>query len=234
MTRHCTYRTCANLAVRGAIHHLCEAHARICNVQNPHINATETARRIQNLHQNLGWTVTALMAETGLGQDTIEALLKNRYSLVRKRTADLIADINPAHPTSNGRNVPAWPYQRRLHALQAAGWSQGQLATHTGIQQTTLSKISCGRRTVNRDIAHAILTFWHTVEHQPVKGPPTPTAEKHNWAQPAFWDNIDDPDTHPGVTHCIECDQPVRTRGRCKKHHKRLYDQERTRRHAAA
>ena len=57
--------------------------------------------------------------------------------------ADGIARINP-HARTGASWVPAWPTQRRLHALQAAGWTQTEIATNTGLAQALISKISTG------------------------------------------------------------------------------------------
>ncbi|SDR77481.1 helix-turn-helix domain-containing protein [Corynebacterium timonense] len=231
----CIKPNCTRTALRGARHRYCYIHAKHHGFTDPHVDAAPTINKVRHLTEN-GWTLAAIADETGLSTHTIRILRRGSNTKVRTSTAKSIARINPARPTGNTERIPAWPYIRRLHALQAAGWSQQQIAAYIGAKQQTVSRTSTRNPTlITRELANRInTTIWEDQHDAPVIGPPTPTARKNGWAPPAAWDDIDDPDTHPGVTHCIECDQPVHTRGRCKKHHKRLYDQERNRRHAAA
>lgn len=230
----CIKPNCTRTALRGARHRYCYIHAKYYGCTDPHVDAAPTINRVRHLTET-GWTLAAIADEAGLSTITIRHLLDGRNKKVRTSTAKAIARINPARPTGNTERIPAWPYIRRLHALQAAGWSQLQIARYIGAKQQTVSRTSARNPTlITRELANRINTIWEEQHDAPVIGPPTPTARKNGWAPPAAWDNIDDPDTHPGVTHCIECDRPVRTRGRCVTHYNRLRHQERTHHHAAA
>lgn len=92
---------------------------------------------------------------------------------------------------------PAWPYQRRLQSLRAAGWTVPELARHTQLSHTAILRISDGTaQHLTRQAANAIHAAWESLSHQPVK-PAPPSVTANYWPLPLEWDNIDDPDETP-------------------------------------
>ncbi|WP_297453338.1 hypothetical protein [uncultured Corynebacterium sp.] len=179
---------------RNAKHGYCRKHAKTENAANTYHPSGPTITRLHTLLA-AGWSCAAIADTVGISIYSVYNLRDGKRSTVRKTTADGIARINP-HTRTGASWVPAWPTQRRLHALQAAGWTQTEIATNTGLAQALISKISTGRVNITHPTAQAINTLWDQVAHQPVAGPPTPLAKRRKWATPMEWDNIDNPNEH--------------------------------------
>lgn len=120
------------------------------------------------------------------------------------------------HNMIPGRILTREGAERRLQALGWLGWSITAIAAASGVNDDTLRKIRAGedsRYTTRETIAH-------TYDQLHMTTPPTNTvgerrgvgrtlahARQNNWAPPAAWDQIDDPDATPqGV------EQPPSTR----------------------
>ena len=190
----CKRPTCDMKPQRNAKHGYCRKHAKTENAANTYHPSGPTITRLHTLLA-AGWSCAAIADTVGISICSVYNLRDGKRSTVRKTTADGIARINP-HTRTGASWVPAWPTQRRLHALQAAGWTQTEIATNTGLAQALISKISTGRVNITHPTAQAINTLWDQVAHQPVAGPPTPLAKRRKWATPMEWDNIDNPNEH--------------------------------------
>lgn len=160
-----------------------------------------------------GWTQATIAATAGVHRTTVARICDGTYAQVRESTAKKILAVGVA--SRGSERQPAISTARRLRSLQAAGYSQSRLERCTGVDQTTISKLSLGKqRVVTTDIATRVDAVWVRLANRPVM-PPTPQAVARRWPVPMAWNDIDDPDEEPGVTHCLRCDRPVRTHGMC-------------------
>jgi hypothetical protein len=120
----------------------------------------------------------------------------------RKRNSYLAAIGRPA-------TVPKHGLVRRVHALQAIGWTQPQIAAAAGLSIKTLRnpllRGSTAYRCTHEAVAEAFERLCMTL-------PPETTpqqrrdaayartvAARNGWAPPLAWDDIDDPDERPKV-----------------------------------
>lgn len=190
----CKRPTCDMKPQGNAKHGYCRKHAKTENAANTYVPAAPTVARLHAL-LDAGWSCAAIADTVGISTYAVYNLRDNKQNSVRKTTAQGIARINPRVHTGASW-IPAWPIQRRLCALQAAGWSQAQLGTMTGLDQAEISKLTTGRAHITHRIADAVTTLWDDLAHQPVAGPPTKLAQRRKWVPPMEWDDIDNPDEH--------------------------------------
>lgn len=224
----CARTRCKRPAVRGAGHKLCGFHAHVAGAENPRVDAGPARHWAQTL-ANDGWTVHLIAAQAGVSRDTVKHLISGRFKQVRESTERAILSVSKQDHTKGW--VAAWPYTRRVQSLQAAGWSQKDLEKMLGIDQTTISALSLGRKQfVSPQVAEAITEWWDALAHRPV-GEPTFTARRRNWPVPMAWRDIDDPDDRPGVDYCRACGREDKkyTRGMCERCYCRLYRAEKER-----
>lgn len=190
----CKRPTCDMKPQGNAKHGYCRKHARTENAANTYVPAGPAVARLRTL-LDAGWSCAAIAETVGISIYAIYNLRDGKQNSVRKTTAEGIAHINPRVHTG-ATWIPAWPIQRRLCSLQAAGWSQYQLATMAGLDQAEISKLTTGRAHSTHRTAQAVTTLWDDLAHEPVAGPPTTLAQRRKWAPPMEWDDIDDPDEH--------------------------------------
>lgn len=194
----CVHGACTRTA--NAKHGYCKLHARIYRVQDIRIPADDTRHAINNLLAH-GWTINAISDAAGMAWDGVKPIADGTRTTVRQSTARKIAALHGHHPTT----PPVWPTARRLQSMQAAGFSQDDIATGTGYDQSTLSKIIAGTKTyVDPGVAAAVSTFYEAHKGDPVR-PPARAARGKPWPTPMWWDDIDDPGEQPGITHCLNC-----------------------------
>lgn len=228
----CQRETCTNIAM-NAKHGYCLKHAQGTGLMDHHVPAEPTKNRIHQLLNN-GWTIRAIAASAGLTTVTIGNITSGRTTSVRTSTARKINQLT--NHTNKGPWLPAWPTQRRLRSLQAAGWTQTAIANATNTSQAGISTLTTGKRHVTRATAENIAALYAKHEGDPVREP-SPAARKHGWVPPAWWDNIDNPEEQPGVTHCLSCHAPtIRSSGQCNACYNRRYSRayyQRTKNNAA-
>lgn len=193
----CARPACTRAA--HANHGYCEVHAPVLGVEDPMIDSESTLRDVEELLRT-GWTFYAIGAVTGLSRHGIKRMHDNQHEHVRASTRDKIAAIRGKQPPSK---QPAWPIQRRLQSLQAAGFTQDQIARGVGFSQSTLSKIMSGTRPPTH-VAAAVAQFYDEHKHDQVRRPAR--ASKGNpWPTPMWWNDIDDENEQPGVNVCLSC-----------------------------
>lgn len=203
--RTCRKPTCTRVA-QPARHGYCEIHARAHQVENPNIDATQATRKVEHLLAN-GWTTNLIATQAGVSKWSVQELAKHRSKQVRKRTHDRLQAVPDTPPTL----PPAWRTQRRLRSLQAAGWTQQELGRRLSLSQTTLSAITIGKHPyVTRKVARLVDEFYRAHFNTPVQEPSL-SARRAGWVPPMWWDDIDDPDEQPGVSHCTVCHRPLAT-----------------------
>ena len=170
------------------------------------------------------------------------------YSELATHTARLIYTWIRTDPTVMITSVEPWRYGRRLQALRAAGMSYQQLCRETSLSVPTIDAyITAACQHAQALGAKAFLPRAVTPEtlppltlHQarcivrlymhniatPVTTPDVdvPTlannAGRAAWPLPFCWDNIDDPNEQPGVTHCFMCEnESTAHTGMCQRCH---------------
>lgn len=173
----------------------CTKHAEANGLRKPNQPAQPTIDALRTLYES-GWTQAQIEETTGITSSTQYNLTRGKYTTVRHTTAVAVKSLIGTHP-HGGHLIPAWPYTRRLQALQAAGHTGLAIADHTGISQALISKLSLGKQTtVGADVAAKIAEYWQSHAYAPVTGPPTAAAKRLLWAPPLEWDDIDDPNEH--------------------------------------
>lgn len=213
----CARPNCSRAATRGASHGLCRNHATAAGVAAPMLPAHPVAEHIRDLHRH-GWSMRGIAAAAGVDDSTVMRIFRGEYAYLRTSTATKLEAVGIMDV--GARTQSAAGSIRRVQALQAAGYDQVRLAAETGVDQTTISKLSRGvQARVNTDIALKIDAAWQRLAALPV-GEPTRLAKANRWPVPMAWNDIDDPMEEPGHTHCLKCDNPVLSRGLCK----RCYD----------
>lgn len=198
----CARPACTRAA--RANHGYCDVHARIYGVQDNYVSAGPTERAIDDLVAN-GWSLYAIGEATGLSRHGIKFIARGQRETVRQSTEQkitaLVGRTSPLTP-------PTWPTARRLQSLQAAGFSQQEIADQIGYDQTTLSKIMSGnRRFVDPAVAAAVARFYNEHKSDTVRKPAR-AARGKPWPTPMWWNDIDDPDEQPGINVCLSCHGP--------------------------
>lgn len=204
----------------NATHGYCYKHARAAGALDQYVPAAPTQKRVQHLLDN-GWTLGAIAKSAGLHINTVSDITKHTNDTLRASTARKISQLT--HDTNIGVWQPAWPTQRRLRSLQAAGWTQYQLADALGVTQSWVSSVVIGQQYVIREAAENTAALYTAHASDEVR-PPSRTAAKAGWVTPAWWDDVDDPDEQPGITHCLGCHSTnIRYQGKCRS----CYDRDR-------
>lgn len=197
----CTSGRCTNKSWRPD--GLCAKHAKCAGKLRPNVT-TATAQHALAALRAEGWTLAQISRSTGISTAGLKLIPKRDPEAPTKATTyEALKDLIGTQPNNEGK-LPAWPYNRRLQALQAAGYTGRQLADLTGLSYGQISRLSLNvTQQTNWYVADKILTLWEEVAHNPIIGPATPTARRRLWEPPLAWEDIDDPDEHhpKPVTH---------------------------------
>lgn len=171
----------------------------MAGVEDPMIDSESTLRVVYEL-LHTGWTFYAIGAATGLSRHGIKRMHDNQHAHVRASTRDKITSLRGKQPPSE---QPAWPIQRRLQSLQAAGFTQDEIARGVGFSQSTLSKVMSGNRPPTH-VAAAVAQFYDEHKRDTVRRPAR-AAKGKPWPTPMWWNDIDDENEQPGVNVCLNC-----------------------------
>lgn len=94
---------------------------------------------------------------------------------------------------------------RRLRALMAIGYTQGQLAAELGVDQSWVSKLMRNSRgRVNVDTHQRVVELYDRLSMTPgASAQAREKAHRNGWPPPLAWDDdtIDDPDAQPARRH---------------------------------
>lgn len=119
----------------------------------------------------------------------------------RRAAADQRADQRKRAYLRGGQSllVNSCGVQRRLHALQAIGWSATALAGELGVHRSAVQKLMRSQRSNTATLA-AVTDLYDRLSMTP--GPHRAAARyaaAHGWAPPLAWDDhsIDDPTAQP-------------------------------------
>ena len=138
----------------------------------------------------------AIAKASGLNQGCLNLITSGANKTTHHATIRSLKKL-PTTPPSNIGYTPAWPYERRLQSLQAAGYSTSKLAEISGLSNALICKITLNRADwVRPETAKKLTTMWEKLATQPIIGPPTKTSTRRLWVTPMMWDDIDDPNEH--------------------------------------
>ena len=208
--RECCKPTCTRITYRDDGY--CKPHATLYGLLRPY-DTTGEARRIVTQCKTNGRTWQAMAEATGLSEAGLWNIANGKYDNSTQHTVNKLRVIDGKPPRNNLRD--AWPTRRRIQSLHQAGYSTYQIADMAGMKRPTVTKLLHVRQ-VTRDTAERINRVWEELHTLPV-GKPAKAAKGKGWVPPLWWDDIDDPDEIPGVSHCIICHSPDRVHNtKCK------------------
>lgn len=197
--RTCTSPNCDNRPTT-ARHGYCRKHARHYDLIHPHQDG-EKARAIITDLRDAGWTWQAIADAAGMSYRGIILIARGVHQDVHYSTLKALEAVHGEPPS---RLVPTWPTARRVQSLMRAGHTSPRLAELTGVAQVQLAAIAREEPAkVNRRTAETVDKAFQRLMSEPV-GTPTRNA-KPDWVPPMWWDDIDDPEEQPGVSHCVDC-----------------------------
>lgn len=186
----------------------CHRHAYALGLAH-HLQPVEQAQRIIDTALSKGWTLTAIADASGLHRSGLKLIRNGTRTEVEHRTLTRLKalDLDGERDTKQ----PMWPTARRVQSLLQAGHSSYQIAERAGVSPASVTAIARHRTTlVWKDTAERIDRVWLALYSQPV-GKPSKAAKGKQWVPPMWWDDIDDPDEQPGVSHCTVCHRPLKT-----------------------
>lgn len=149
-----------------------------------------------------GDTITNISQQTGIPTQTLRTIKSTNPNVTTKTTptptTQKILNHQPQlQPT--GRPL-AWPYQRRIRALRAAGHTTHTLTTHSTLHPQHITNLT--NKTTQRITgkqATQVTNLWNQLNHQPTH---PPTHHAPHTALPYEWDNIDNPhERHRGAPY---------------------------------
>ncbi|QCB93321.1 hypothetical protein [Cellulomonas shaoxiangyii] len=146
----------------------------------------------------LGWSDTAIASAAGLPPRTISGAQQRRRTghTWSRGTAQKILG-HAQYPTAG--TIPALPYRRRIHALNALGWRIADIATAAQLPLPTVREIAAGNTTgVGAVAACALRDVYERMSA--TLGPSNRTralARTRGLTPPLGWDDIDDPNATP-------------------------------------
>lgn len=201
--KECASPSCTNFALQ-ARHGYCDKHARHMGLIHPRVDADKAKAIIDRLHDD-GWTWQAIADAAGMSFRGVRLISRGTRMTVSHDTMQALKSIRRKPKTPH---LPAWPTARRVQSLMQAGHTSPVIAKRSGVSQVQVSAIARGEiPMVKRHTAAAIDATFRELMSEPVGTPARHTKGKH-WVPPMWWDDIDDPDEKPGITHCTVCHGP--------------------------
>lgn len=204
----CTAASTAEERRRRLDAHIGAAPSRICaDPVREHIRALQA--------EGLGYRRVAALA--GLSPSTVLKIVRRdpqradgmpQQRVVPDTARRILAVTASPAVLSEGSVVDATGAIRRIHALQACGWSRGLLAGRLGVEHNTLNHIIATGRATGRMIRAITALYEDLWDQAPPESTPheraaitrTLRAAKANgWVVPMLWDEdtIDDPAARP-------------------------------------
>ena len=161
--------------------------------------ATTAQAHLKLLRQTMSWGDIA--TAVGASACHLRRIASGEEPRINLYTHEKILAAQPA--PSPWRFVDATGSRRRIHALQARGHSQADIAAAAHTTQYRIGLISNGQRTVRDHLAERLAAAYDELAHR--DGTSTRGrnfARANHWPSPGCWDDdtIDDPTAHPEWT----------------------------------
>lgn len=193
----CMRRGCSRVTCRGGGGHCRTHHEQLRSMGLAgFIDSAPTIAHLEKLRV-AGWTFRQIGEAASMHGTVPAVLLRQRYSQVRKSTADAILAVEVVKQSSR-LAVDSTGTRRRVQALAYMGWNLDEVARRAGMSKSVLCTVY--RPTVSHAVARQVEQAYERLSH--LRGPSTAAAvraRKH--APPMSWDDdtIDDPAAVPNL-----------------------------------
>lgn len=178
------------------------------------IPADETRERLNWLRKQ-GMSVTQIAEALGLSREHVGALSNGRMAMTTRRTAKLVAGLEPAAYRTRWSRDSAGTI-RRVQALSCMGYSFKAIANMYGDvtgKYVSLQAVHhwTQEKALTHAVADAIVIVYDKVSMIPCEDPSAGRvarqAKKKGWAPPLAWDDetIDDPKAKPDFGRVNQC-----------------------------
>lgn len=146
-----------------------------------------------------GATTSSIAQAAGVAADTVSKAVRQPRPTMQRATAGRILAVTRAQAIVGRRTVPALGARRRIHALQAIGWSLRELDARTTVQTRKVAIPGMYER-IGIDMHAEIVRLYDELWDTP--GPSTRARARalaRGYAPPMAWDDdtIDDPTARP-------------------------------------
>ncbi|MBF6358091.1 hypothetical protein IU449_26710 [Nocardia higoensis] len=173
-------------------------------------NSEPIAQHIDWLH-DLGFTNASIAAGAGVGVSTVRQIVIRQFPKVHIETgARIKAVTHRPTPAQAGLKVPALGAVRRLHALNALGWTYDAIGARIGMTGSAVSKL-VGPKRIMFEAWDAIRIAYDAMSAEPGESLLTRKRAATKGIQPPLaWEgvDIDHPDSVP-VTEVACADRDV-------------------------
>lgn len=158
------------------------------------VDATQARSHLAKLRRTMGWN--AIAAATRCSACHLRYIADGRTTTINRVTHERILATQPAPAPTAGLYINATGTRRRVHALQAIGYSQEAIARAAGTTQHRICVVSLGAERVRQKFADKIAAAYSALAHTP----PAETrftrracrqAAERGWPDPQFWDDVD-------------------------------------------
>ncbi|WP_433235409.1 hypothetical protein ACQPYK_25290 [Streptosporangium sp. CA-135522] len=190
------------------------------------VDATPIKRHLLVLHRTMSFR--GIAEASSVDYKSVWEIAHGRRQTVLRATAEKLRAVTP----TNGRmGVSSVGSQRRVHALNAMGWTGEEIGRRVGERRghawANITRVTQSKQ-VTAMLAHEISVVYEEMAKQtPPPGPANrrakARAQRHKWAPPPAWDSadIDDPAARPDweavLCGYVECGRPVKPgRGHCR------------------
>lgn len=172
--------------------------------QSTLVPADSARAHLISLHEQ-GWSIASLEALVGVRSGGLASLLYENHHAVahfvtRDREAQILDLDIDLDRVPGGCHVPSLGAVRRVHALNAVGWSLLAVAQRSGVSKQALAS-SLSRDMITARVARQIRDIYAELE---MSTGPSERSRRHaaakGWAPPAAWDDIDDPAEQPDAS----------------------------------
>lgn len=166
----------------------------------PNMVDSEPVRAHINWLLSIGFTTHSIAAAAGLGVSTIFQI---RHAMYPNTMIDIASRVRAVTyrpvPEQSGQRVPAIGARRRIHALQAIGWTNEVLGERLGVTRSAISAYASRTR--------VIYEIWAAIDdlYEELSGSNGDSAlgirrsRERGFAPPLAWEDvdIDDPNSVP-------------------------------------
>ena len=204
----CVRPKCSSPAAGGGRQQgLCHKHYESCPTRG-YVNGAHIRLQMREMH-SAGFTWKQIADMAGISEYGLY-LIRDTNRRVQYQTAAAFAVMPRPHLFGGQGVVPALGIHRRIHALQALGWTQRDLCARLGWQHRRIAMLLCHDR-IACSVARQIADLYEELSGEP--GPSEKTrriAVSKGWMPPLAYDDIDDPDEIPSVGEVVKVSVPER------------------------
>ncbi len=168
----------------------------------PNLVAAAPAREHVNCLYSIGFTNHSIAAAAGVGVNTVRQIAAGKYETSKIDAASrLMAITHRPVPAQTGTRVPAVGAQRRIHALQAIGWTADDIGIRLGVTGGAVTSYARQHR-VMYEVWEAIADLYEELSGTPGTSKlSVMRSRERRFAPPLAWEgrDIDDPEAQPDI-----------------------------------